>query len=64
MMAAHKTIGLWIVMMAMLLLIVACKPEQNHYTYSSIFAWEIPWTEEPDGLQAMGLQKRQMRLSN
>ena len=22
-------------------------------THSSILAWEIPWTEEPDGLQAM-----------
>ena len=32
MMAAHKTIGLWKVMMAMLLFIVACKPEQNQYT--------------------------------
>ena len=26
-------------------------------TYSSILAWEIPWTEEPGGLQYMGLQK-------
>ena len=23
---------------------------------SSILAWEIPWTEEPSGLQSMGLQ--------
>ena len=23
-------------------------------TYSSILAWRIPWTEEPDGLQFMG----------
>ena len=23
-------------------------------THSSVFAWEIPWTEEPDGLQSMG----------
>ena len=23
-------------------------------TYSSTFAWEIPWTEEPGGLQSMG----------
>ena len=23
----------------------------------SIIAWEIPWTEEPGGLQSMGLQK-------
>ena len=23
---------------------------------SSILAWEIPWTEEPGGLQFMGLQ--------
>ena len=26
-------------------------------TYSSILAWEIPRTEEPDGLQSMGLQR-------
>ena len=26
-------------------------------THSSILAWEIPWTEEPGGLQLMGLQR-------
>ena len=25
--------------------------------HSSILAWEIPWTEEPSGLQSMGLQR-------
>ena len=25
--------------------------------HSSIFAWEIPWTEEPGGLQSMWSQK-------
>ena len=25
-------------------------------THSSILAWEITWTEEPGGLQSMGLQ--------
>ena len=25
--------------------------------HSSIVAWRIPWTEEPGGLQAMGLQR-------
>ena len=24
---------------------------------SSILAWEIPWTEEPGGLQSIGLQR-------
>ena len=33
-------------------------------THSSIFAWEIPWTEEPGGLQSVGLQKSQTRLSD
>ena len=23
-------------------------------THSSILAWKIPWTEEPDGLESMG----------
>ena len=26
-------------------------------THSSILAWEIPWTEEPSGLQSMGSQE-------
>ena len=26
-------------------------------TYSNILAWRIPWTEEPGGLQSMGLQR-------
>ena len=26
-------------------------------THSSILAWEIPWTEEPDGLQSMGCKE-------
>ena len=25
-------------------------------THTSIFAWRIPWTEEPGRLQSMGLQ--------
>ena len=26
-------------------------------THSIILAWEIPWTEDPGGLQSMGLQR-------
>ena len=26
-------------------------------THSSVLAWRIPWTEEPGGLQSMGLQR-------
>ena len=26
-------------------------------THSSTLAWEIPWTEEPGGLQSMGSQR-------
>ena len=29
--------------------------EKEMATHSSIIAWEIPWTEEPGGLQSMGL---------
>ena len=32
-------------------------------THSSIPAWEIPWTEEPGGLQTTGSQKSRTRLS-
>ena len=38
--------------------------EKGMATHSSILAWRIPWTEEPDGLHSMGLQKSQTRLSN
>ena len=31
--------------------------EQERATHSSILAWRIPWTEEPGGLQSMGLQR-------
>ena len=31
--------------------------EKDMATHSSILAWEIPWTEEPGGLQSVGLQK-------
>ena len=31
--------------------------EKKMTTHSSILAWRIPWTEEPDGLHAMGLQR-------
>ena len=30
--------------------------EKEMAAYSSILAWEIPWTEEPRDLQSMGLQ--------
>ena len=36
--------------------------EEEMATHSCILAWEIPWTEEPGGLQSMGLQKSQTRL--
>ena len=28
--------------------------EEKMATHSSILAWEIPWTEQPGGLQSMG----------
>ena len=31
--------------------------EREMATHSSILAWEIPWTEEPGGLQSMGVAK-------
>ena len=29
--------------------------EKEMATHSSILAWKSPWTEEPGGLQSMGL---------
>ena len=31
--------------------------EKEMATHSSILAWKILWTEEPGGLQSMGLQR-------
>ena len=31
--------------------------EEGMATHSSILAWRIPWTEEPGGLQSMGLER-------
>ena len=33
--------------------------EKEMASHSSILAWQIPWTEEPGGLQFMGSQKGQ-----
>ena len=32
-------------------------PREENALYSSILVWKIPWTEEPGGLQSMGLQR-------
>ena len=31
--------------------------KEDMATHSSILAWRIPWTEEPDGPQSRGLQR-------
>ena len=31
--------------------------EKRMATHASILAWRIPWTEEPEGLQSMRLQR-------
>ena len=31
--------------------------EKEMATHSNILAWEIPWTEEPGGLETMGWQR-------
>ena len=32
-------------------------------THSSILAWEIPWTEEPGGLQLVGMPRVRHELA-
>ena len=34
--------------------------EKEMATHYSILAWEIPWTEEPGGLQSIGSQESDM----
>ena len=31
--------------------------EKGMATHANILAWRIPWTEEPEGLRSMGLQR-------
>ena len=31
--------------------------EEVMAAHSSVLAWRIPWTEEPSGLESMGLQR-------
>ena len=38
--------------------------EKGMTTCSGILAWRIPWTEEPGGLQSMGVLKSQTLLSD
>ena len=38
-------------------------PGEGMATHSSILAWNIPWTEEPDGLQSTGSQRIRYNLS-
>ena len=38
--------------------------EKEMANYSSNLAWEIPWTEEPEGLQSMGLQNMAEHLTS
>ena len=37
--------------------------EKEMATHSSILAWEIPWPEEPGGLQPMGVAKERHKLA-
>ena len=32
-------------------------PGEQMATHSSVLAWEIPWIEEPGGLESMGSQE-------
>ena len=37
--------------------------EKEVATHSSVLAWEMPWTAEPGGLESIGMQNSQTRLS-
>ena len=38
-------------------------PREGNASYSNIFAWKIPWTKKPGGLQFIGLQRVRYNLS-
>ena len=37
--------------------------EEEMATYSSVLAWEVPWTEESGGPQSIGSQRSQTLLN-
>ena len=37
--------------------------EKEMATHFSTLAWKIPWTEEPGGLQSMGLQRPTLQIT-
>ena len=37
--------------------------EKEMATHSSILAWRIPWTEEPNGLQSTGSQEQDTKYN-
>ena len=37
--------------------------EEGMATHSSILAWRIPWTEEPDRLQSTGSQRDRTEMT-
>ena len=39
-------------------------PGGGNDNYCSVLAWEVPWTEEPGGLQSVRSQKSQTRRSD
>ena len=43
---------------------VATSMKEGMATHSDILAWRIPWTEEPGGIQLMGLQRVRYNLSD
>ena len=38
--------------------------EKEMATHSSILVWRIPWTEDPDKLQSIGVAKSKTRLND
>ena len=38
-------------------------PGEGMATHSGLFAWDIPWTEEPGGAPVHGVRKSKTRLS-
>ena len=49
----------WVSQMALVVKLVGWEDplEKKMATHSNIIAWRIPWTEEPDGLQSITLQR-------
>ena len=58
----HLAFGFQSAILKKIYMVLAVLMEKAMAPHSSIFAWKIPWTEEPGGLQSIGPKESDCQL--